>query len=432
MVVGLDTVLLLISKNRIIYSVLDRKKSVDDDHKKYFEAVSGLNLISASNELDSNTQIEKMLEIGCRYLNSSLGQVSCVDLDLHSKTVTKTVYSDSYNEHKEKMFSDKMLFIDDENLFMNNDVTAPIVTNRDFYGTVNFRCFAKDKRLFSQVDKSLVILIGSNIGVLLARDLATKVMEEKIEAELAKKAKNIYIRDLSHELRTPLTAIMGYSDLVSIDADAFGHKNISSDISKIKKASSHLLTLVNDILDVSKIDSGNIKVANESFSAELALKEAAESVEVLMFKNNNKLKVSCLTNLGIISSDEIKFRQILINLLGNASKFTQNGDISLEANRESNFNGEWISIKVIDSGVGMTKDESQSLFRQYAQLDSGLEINQSGTGLGLYISHKYCNLMGGELTVESQPGKGSVFTVRLPVLPVQTNQFGNKMLVSAM
>ncbi len=237
------------------------------------------------------------------------------------------------------------------------------------------------------------------------------------EAVAASRAKSQFLANMSHELRTPLNAILGYSEMLEEDARAHQLDEPSSDLRKIIAAGKHLLTLINDILDLSKIEAGQMDVFYEAIEPEPLVRELCGTLEALIAKNGNRLLLELGRDLGTIRTDATKLRQILFNLLSNAAKFTENGEVGLRVERRYDDQGEHLSIVVSDSGVGMTTTQVNALFTPFKQADASTSRKFGGTGLGLAITDRFCNLLNAGLAVESTLGAGSVFTVRLPVRP---------------
>jgi len=237
----------------------------------------------------------------------------------------------------------------------------------------------------------------------------------RLEAEEANKAKSIFVANMTHELRTPLNAIIGYSEMLQEDAEDMGQEEFVPDLKKIASAGKHLLALINDVLDFSKVEAGRMELYLESFVINEMLQDVTGTIEQVVEKNNNRLEVNCPDNLGIMYADVTKVRQCLFNLLSNASKFTEKGTITLEINNYLQDEEPWICFNVSDTGIGMTLEQMDKVFQAFTQADASTTRKYGGTGLGLVITKQFCQMMGGEITVKSQFGKGSTFTISLPI-----------------
>jgi signal transduction histidine kinase len=234
-------------------------------------------------------------------------------------------------------------------------------------------------------------------------------------AELASGAKSEFLARMSHELRTPLNAVIGYSEMLLEDAEAGSIAAAhAADLKRINGAGQHLLSLVNDVLDLSKIEAGRMAVQAQPIELAAFVDDIAAASRPLVAVKRNELRVEHAADLGIILGDAVKLRQVLLNLLSNAAKFTENGRVTLAVRRERQPSGDWISIAVSDTGIGIERDMLARLFTNFTQADPAIAAKYGGTGLGLALSRKLCRLMGGELSAESQPGRGSQFTLRVP------------------
>jgi PAS domain S-box-containing protein len=252
-------------------------------------------------------------------------------------------------------------------------------------------------------------VIGA-IGIL--RDMR-ELDKAREAAEIANRAKSQFLANMSHELRTPLNAIILYTDLLRDEASDRGLDVFLPDLKKIHGAAKHLLALINDVLDLAKIESGKLELLPETFDVPTMIKDVVTTIQPLAQKNANTLEVHCPDDLGGMYADLTKIRQSLFNLLSNACKFTEGGTVSLDVTREEGESS-WVTFRVTDTGIGMTPDHVAKLFQPFSQVDPSTTRRFGGTGLGLVITRRFCEGMGGDISIESQPGIGSTFTIRLP------------------
>lgn len=241
-------------------------------------------------------------------------------------------------------------------------------------------------------------------------------------AEAANQAKSRFLANMSHEFRTPLNAIIGYSEILREDAAERGEADSLEDLERINAAGRHLLMLVNEVLDFSKIEAGKTELFIEPFSLTDIVEEIVSTTRAHVEAKGNSLVVDCPAAAGLMQADPTKVRQILYNLLSNAGKFTENGRVTVRVRRERGTGPgktDWIQIQIADTGIGMAPDQVESAFSAFGQLDSSATRKYDGTGLGLAITRHYCELMGGAITADSVPNKGSVFSVRLPATVTQ-------------
>jgi PAS domain S-box-containing protein len=246
------------------------------------------------------------------------------------------------------------------------------------------------------------------------RRVNTVLVEAHQQAVEANRVKSTFLANMSHELRTPLNAIIGYSELLQELAARKIQKDPTADLEKISRAGKHLLTIINDILDHSKIEAGKVQLLPEHFSIAGLIQDVATTIQPLMAKNGNILEIGEAEGFGSMYTDATRMRQCLLNLLSNASKFTHQGTIRLEVSREKGRDFEWVVFRVRDTGIGMTPEQVGRLFQAFAQADVSTTRKYGGTGLGLSITRKICQLMGGDVSVESALGVGSTFTIRVP------------------
>ncbi len=259
-----------------------------------------------------------------------------------------------------------------------------------------------------------VIVDGARVGLMGLYHDISELLAARREAEAANSAKSQFLASMSHELRTPLNAIIGYSEMVQEEVEELGQPALAGDLTKIRTAGRHLLALINDILDLSKIEAGRMELYLETFEIRTLIEEVAATVQPLVEKNGNRLVVELAERPGTMHADLTKVRQMLLNLLSNACKFTERGTITLTITHDQDA----VQLAVRDTGIGMTAEQRDRLFVAFAQAEAATTSKYGGTGLGLAITKRFCQMMGGDVTCVSELGKGSTFTVRLPATVV--------------
>jgi signal transduction histidine kinase len=246
------------------------------------------------------------------------------------------------------------------------------------------------------------------------RETAVRLRAAKDLADEANRAKSIFLAKMSHELRTPLNAVIGYSEILLDDVEFDGKNSAKkADLERINSAGKHLLSLVTDVLDLSKIESNHIDLKIEEFNLSDMLQEVVATVQPMVAEKKNKLIVKCPPNLGVVSTDQTKLRQATLNLLSNAAKFTDEGTITLSVQRRKRQAADWIEIQVQDTGIGIAESEMGRLFQNFGQASRSTSSRYGGTGLGLALSQKLCALMGGGISANSELSQGSCFTIRV-------------------
>ena len=241
-----------------------------------------------------------------------------------------------------------------------------------------------------------------------------EVEEKGRQLPEASQHKSQFLANMSHELRTPLNAIIGVTEMLREDARDLKREDEFEPLDRVLGAGRHLLALINDILDLSKIEAGRMELQLEPFALAPLIDNVVKTVEPLAAKNANQVAVRCDAEIGTLHADQMRLRQALLNLLSNANKFTDHGTITIDARQGQEDGRDWVLIAVTDTGIGMTAEQMGKLFQEFSQADASTTRKYGGTELGLPISKRFCQMMGGDITVESEPGCGSSFTIRLP------------------
>jgi two-component system, NtrC family, sensor kinase len=244
--------------------------------------------------------------------------------------------------------------------------------------------------------------------------LFEEIQDKSRQLEEASKHKSQFLANMSHELRTPLNAIIGVTEMLREDAADLARQDEIEPLDRVLRAARHLLALINDILDLSKIEAGRMELHLETFALRPLMDDVVNTIETLAAKNDNKIVVHCEPAIETLHADQIRVRQALLNLVSNANKFTEHGTVTIDARAQQEDGRDWITIAVTDTGIGMNAEQMGRLFQEFSQADSSTTRKYGGTGLGLAISHRFCQMMGGNITVTSEPGQGSTFTIRLP------------------
>lgn len=399
--------------------------------------------ISSMSGLSPDEQINETLKLGCQLLNLEIGKVCQIDNTRQTNNFLNVVAPKDSDIRAgqeiplPKTFcsiaieSEQPIAIPDvqnsayadypcnEFSYINSYIAAPLFVNGVKFGTVNFSSKEPRETRFSNDAIELVKLITNWVGVTIERKIAQKITVAKETAEAANKTKSNFLANMSHELRTPLNAILGYNEILIEEAVMDDNTQYLADLNKIKIAGKHLLSLIDDILDLSKIEAGKMEVNVEHFALKPLIEEVYNTVLPMIDKNNNTFLLDYDDSISIIKADLTKLRQILFNMLSNAGKFTEDGLIKLSVMSEKLDAENWVVFSVKDTGIGMNREQLNRLFISFSQAEEVTARKYGGTGLGLAITYKLCQLLGGSINVDSVPGVGTTFTVRIPAVVSQ-------------
>jgi len=395
--------------------------------------------ISSMSGLSPDEQITETLKLGCELLNLEIGKVCQID---ETRQVNSFLIVVAPKESNVKagmeiplpktfcsiiMESNAPVAIPDvkksiyanypcnEFSYIDSYIASPMYVNGVKFGTVNFSS-TKSRDRFSDDALELVKLISNWIGVTIERKIAHKMSVAKETAEAASETKSNFLANMSHELRTPLNAMLGYNEILIEEVITDDNTRYLSDLKKIKNAGSHLLALIDDILDLSKIEAGKMDVALEHFALKPLIEEVYNTILPVIDDNNNTFLLDYDDSISIIRADLTKLRQILFNLLSNAGKFTKDGLIKLSVMSEKLDSENWVVLTIRDTGIGMSREQLNKLFISFSQAEGSIQQKYGGTGLGLSITYRLCQLLGGSINVDSVLGVGTTFTVRLPAV----------------
>jgi len=296
-------------------------------------------------------------------------------------------------------------------------ITFPLIRDGEVLGVLTFANTDKHFALETEDIDHIGHYVTYIVSALRNASDYREIQDARAAADDANKAKSQFLANMSHELRTPMNAVIGYSEMLEEEAEDRGLDDLVPDLKKIRNAGGHLLDLINDVLDLSKIEADKIELFKENCITADLLADIISTAMPLFDKNSNRFETDIDEQLGEACLDRTKVSQVLLNLLSNAAKFTSEGLVRLTARCSMQDDVEWLVVNVSDSGIGMTAEQLERIFDPFSQADASTTREFGGTGLGLSISRKFCELMGGTLTAESHEGKGSAFSMRVPVKP---------------
>ena len=434
---------LTVALGLLSYITFKRSAKTEFELSSHANRMRSLYEVISLNGLSLTERIQSTINVGCSLFDLEIGKLCKIDVLKNINTFVHVVAPEEigikagmivplersfcsipYSEEKSVMINNVATskykkFPCVEFAKLSSYIAVLITVNGVKYGTLNFSSFKAKYKQFSKADEELLFLIGRWIGVSLERELMQKNLVEKTIAQAADAAKSKFLMSMSHEFRTPLNAILGYSDLLIEICEEKEESEIKLDLVKINSSGKHLLSLINNILDLSKIESGKMDTYITPIQIVDLISETADVLSPVLRQNKNKLDIRIEKSVTSINTDGLKLKQILLNVIGNASKFSSDSVIILSVNSFHREGQQWIEVSVSDTGIGMVEEQLSKIFDKFIQAEANTTTIYGGTGLGLSISKKLCQLLHGDIKVSSEYGIGTTFTIVLPDLDIE-------------